>query len=318
MLQIRPVHRKIQVYQSEYFLTPVTYGIVHPKIVLPARLSELSRVDMRNMIVHELVHIHRWDVAKRFFLIVVLCIHWFNPLVWVMFWLYQQDQEISCDEKVLKILKRMDGQRSKNYIYTMIKMSSKGEKFLAVHGFGGKSFGKKRILAAMQGKRRKGIQIFTVLLLGAFLVLSFVSFIPETQNKRVSQNEYDREKLAVLVAEEQESTQQILPIFDRMLSSYLIIQDKDFDFLAVLRDIEENYNDFSKPFTEKQRRAVQLNGFIRIAEIYKERQDQGEEMDAMELWMIEEYYDFVRKNYEMDEEGEKEYQHWRKAWVDFE
>lgn len=313
MMRIRPVSRKVEVYQNERFLTPVTYGTLHPKIVLPAGTSELSRVDMRNMIVHELVHIRRWDVAKRFFLIAALCIHWFNPWVWLMFWLYQQDQEISCDEQVLK---RMNSQRSKNYIYTMIKMSSKGGKFLAVHGFAGESFGKKRILAALGGKHKRGIQTLAMFLAGTFFILSFVSFTPSGEIKSLNQDIVTAgEKSIVLAAQEQESIQQLVPSFEEMiLTCPLTPQNEDFDFLAVMRDIEENC-DLSEPLTDEQRVASNIKCYITIAELCKEKMDRGIKLSSMELWLVEEYYDYVRKNYVMDEETEKEYQHWREVWM---
>lgn len=131
--------RKIDLYKGEEFKTPVTYGVFRARIVLPARLTEISRVDMRNMIAHELMHIRRYDVAKKYLLTAVLCLHWFNPMVWIMYRLYQKDQEISCDEQVLKT---MGERQKKNYIYTMIKMAAGGKRFLTTTGFGSKHAGK--------------------------------------------------------------------------------------------------------------------------------------------------------------------------------
>jgi len=54
----------------------------------------------------------------------ICCVHWFNPLVWLAFYLMNMDCEISCDEKVVKLL----GEESKKiYSYTLLEEASGGE-----------------------------------------------------------------------------------------------------------------------------------------------------------------------------------------------
>ena len=97
MVRRRSFFRKIRLYESSAFETPVTYGVLFPRIILPMDLDLVSRLDMRNMIAHELEHIRKFDVGKRYLMTLALCLHWFNPLVWIMYRLYQMDQEIACD-----------------------------------------------------------------------------------------------------------------------------------------------------------------------------------------------------------------------------
>ena len=56
------------------------------------------------VLAHEYVHIRRFDSIRKLVLIVVLCVHWFNPLVWVMYILANRDIELSCDEAVVAVL----------------------------------------------------------------------------------------------------------------------------------------------------------------------------------------------------------------------
>ena len=71
---------------------------------------------------HEFVHIRRLDGATKFVLIVGLCIHWFNPLVWAMYVLANRDLELSCDETVV----RRFGEDSRAcYTRTLIHMEEK-------------------------------------------------------------------------------------------------------------------------------------------------------------------------------------------------
>lgn len=59
-----------------------------------------SEETLHYLLAHELVHIKRFDIVTKIVLAVALCIHWFNPLVWVMYVLENRDIELSCDETV--------------------------------------------------------------------------------------------------------------------------------------------------------------------------------------------------------------------------
>lgn len=72
LLRYKPVLRKIRLYESSYFSAPITFGVLRPKIVIPEEKDKISRVDLRNMVAHELVHIQRYDVAKRYLIAAAL------------------------------------------------------------------------------------------------------------------------------------------------------------------------------------------------------------------------------------------------------
>ena len=68
-------------------------------IWLPSALPERERA---LVILHEQQHIRRGDHIFRFLAWCALCLHWFNPLVWLAFWLSGRDMESACDEAVLR------------------------------------------------------------------------------------------------------------------------------------------------------------------------------------------------------------------------
>ena len=216
---------------------------MHPKIVLSEDLEDISRVDMRNMIAHELVHIQRCDVAK-------------------------------------------------NYVYTMIKMAYGGKMLWSTTGFAGKNAEKKRILAAMNQKRMGKRSILAAAVLGLCLMSSFFSF---TQAKEVLDTEPSDVQEAIgssqLEGSEAVSKEHTLlaPFYEGEIRTP---DDENFDYKAVLQDITDNYNDFSQPLTEEQRRALEIQDYIRMAYIYKERRDRGEKLKGEELWVIDEYYNY--------------------------
>ena len=86
-------------YEAEGLKTPFVLGLFIPKIYIPAELKETDR---RYVIVHEQMHIRRLDHLVKFVSYLILCLHWFNPLVWSAFLLMGMDMEMCCDERVLK------------------------------------------------------------------------------------------------------------------------------------------------------------------------------------------------------------------------
>lgn len=81
--------------------TPFVYGLIRPRIYLP---EVLGKTEQEYILLHERIHIRRGDHIFRLLAWLALCLHWFNPLVWLAFSLSGRDMEVSCDEAVLQKL----------------------------------------------------------------------------------------------------------------------------------------------------------------------------------------------------------------------
>ncbi|HHV12070.1 MAG TPA: M56 family metallopeptidase [Clostridiales bacterium] len=103
--------RTIQLKVSDRILSPLTFGIFRPVILIPTVMKIKDECQLKHIIMHELVHIKQFDIAIIWLFTAILCIHWFNPFVWVMCIFIKRDIEVACDEKVLKIL----GVETKSY-----------------------------------------------------------------------------------------------------------------------------------------------------------------------------------------------------------
>ena len=90
-----------EVYLSDSIATPFVIGVIAPKIYLP---SDTPKAERRFIIAHERHHLHRGDPLWKLLGYLALCVHWFNPLVWLAFFLGGKDMEMSCDEAVLNCL----------------------------------------------------------------------------------------------------------------------------------------------------------------------------------------------------------------------
>lgn len=90
-----------RVYEDEHISSPFVFGIIKPCVYLPYRLSKEER---EYILKHENYHIKRRDYLVKILAFGLLSVYWFQPLVWVAFYLMSRDMEMSCDEQVLKEL----------------------------------------------------------------------------------------------------------------------------------------------------------------------------------------------------------------------
>ena len=110
--------RKINIYEGEYLETAFVMGIFRPAIYIPNALEESEK---SYIICHEQVHIKRLDYLIKPLAYLVLCVHWFNPLVWAAFLLMEKDMELSCDERVLH---DMGKQICREYASSLLTLAS--------------------------------------------------------------------------------------------------------------------------------------------------------------------------------------------------
>lgn len=97
-----PLKRSLSIRQTETIAAPLSYGVIRPVILMPKNTERKNIYQLRYVLEHEYVHIRRLDMLTKLIMIAAVCIHWFNPLVWVMYILFNRDLELSCDETVVR------------------------------------------------------------------------------------------------------------------------------------------------------------------------------------------------------------------------
>ena len=90
--------REAELYRCSDIHTPLLMGFLHPVILLPDKMPEGS---LEAALSHELTHLKRKDTGYMLILTVVRCVHWFNPLVWLMVRTARRDMELCCDYDLL-------------------------------------------------------------------------------------------------------------------------------------------------------------------------------------------------------------------------
>jgi beta-lactamase regulating signal transducer with metallopeptidase domain len=91
-------HLSDNIYASDRVLSPVTYGIFRPRIIIP---KEYKADDLQYILAHETAHIYRKDNLCRILALMSTLVHWFNPLIWLFLKKFLEVTELACDESVL-------------------------------------------------------------------------------------------------------------------------------------------------------------------------------------------------------------------------
>ena len=98
-----PTLSVIPVYETEIVTGPCLFGLFHPAVYVPECVAEDGEKFVF-VLSHENTHYRHHDNWWALLRIFCVCLHWFNPLVWVSVYLSKQDAELACDERTLKNL----------------------------------------------------------------------------------------------------------------------------------------------------------------------------------------------------------------------
>ena len=164
----------VAVYATGVLQTPCLYGVLRPVIYLPENLLDRAQEEIEQMVMHEYVHYLHRDYIWAMIRILLLCVYWFDPFVWIAVSCSKKDAELFCDETVIRILgedKRLGygalliqiaGEHHwGDFRYSMMPMSRKGREM------------KRRILAISQPKSySRWIVVPVVAIVGASVLLT--------------------------------------------------------------------------------------------------------------------------------------------------
>lgn len=98
---------------------PVLMGLRRCTLFLPD--TSYPPEVLEDVLAHELSHKKRHDLALKWLVALVLCVHWFNPVCWQLLKLIDRDCELACDEQVLK---GQDPERRRRYGRTLVLVAA--------------------------------------------------------------------------------------------------------------------------------------------------------------------------------------------------
>ncbi|NIM50910.1 MAG: hypothetical protein GTN78_24240 [Gemmatimonadales bacterium] len=96
------IGRPVRFLTSRVSPVPMTWGVVHPTVLLPREAEDWTEDRLRAVLLHELAHVKRNDYLTQLIARFACAIYWFNPLVWLATHRLRIERELACDDAVLR------------------------------------------------------------------------------------------------------------------------------------------------------------------------------------------------------------------------
>ena len=109
------IKTRVELSCNPLIASPMLIGFFRPRIILP--VGELEDKELSYIFVHELTHYKQRDMFYKWLIQIIVCVHWFNPFVYLLEKEVNKSCELSCDEKVLSVL---DDKAKREYGDTLI------------------------------------------------------------------------------------------------------------------------------------------------------------------------------------------------------
>lgn len=155
-------------YLCDNIPTSFILNTLPPRIYLSSSISESDRP---YVIAHERAHLKRLDHVWKALGFAILCVHWWNPFVWLAYMLFSRDLEFACDEKVLRT---MGNAAKKPYSTALVNCSAAKRTPAMQLSFGSLSV-KDRVKAVLDYKKPNFWLVLLSLTLCIMLAIGFLT-----------------------------------------------------------------------------------------------------------------------------------------------
>ena len=168
------VRRPVRLVLAPGVAEPGVWGVWRPVVVLPASMPELlSPAELETVLLHELVHVRRWDNLAASLHMLLCGLLWFHPLIW---WLDRRllaERERACDDRVLQL-----AGSGELYARSLVKVLRFGVGLPLAGASAATGADLRRRLEHIRSGRRSDAVAYRLVLPAALLVLLLVSLVP--------------------------------------------------------------------------------------------------------------------------------------------
>ncbi|MCM1541144.1 MAG: hypothetical protein NC121_07775 [Blautia sp.] len=162
------VRGKQNVWFCDRIDSPFVLGIIRPRIIMP---YGLTKQEGYQILKHEQTHIRHHDPLIRLIGTFCICLHWWNPLVWMAVFKMNQDMEMFCDESVLR---NASPEEKKSYARTLLSFAEKRSGLSIGLAFG-ESHTERRVRNLARKKNGSIMVIGLVIMLAVFCTAAFMT-----------------------------------------------------------------------------------------------------------------------------------------------
>ena len=171
---------KDNVWICDSVKSPFILGVFRPKIYLPSDTDEKTA---ELVLRHEKAHLKRKDHLWKPLGFVLLCVYWFNPVLWLSYVLLCRDIELACDEKVIRDMESGD---KKAYSEALLSCSMPQRMISACPVAFGEVGVKKRIKSVLNYKKPAFWLIVTAVIVSVVVALCFMTDPKEKSGENIA------------------------------------------------------------------------------------------------------------------------------------
>lgn len=182
------IKKDIPILSNPDIVSPMQIGLIKPMIILPEK--QITNVThLRYIFMHELIHYKRRDLIYKWLVQIVLCIHWFNPIVYLVSRVINKACELSCDEAVIKKLSYLEQRAYGDTLIHSLELTGANLKaVVSLSLVENAKFMKERLGAIMKFQKKSKIitclSVFmtTILCVGAVFTVAYAKTAKEEGN----------------------------------------------------------------------------------------------------------------------------------------
>lgn len=161
--------RSITLVRTSAVQGPLLMGFVRPQLLLPAQ--EIGPAEAAFIFRHELTHYKRCDLWLKLLLCAARCVHWFNPVVYLLVRAAGEDMELACDSQAAQGLDQEGRYRYGQCLLHMAAGGNAAGSSLTTCFHSGKAGMKRRLRELMNGQPKKRGGVLLAAVLASMLIL---------------------------------------------------------------------------------------------------------------------------------------------------
>jgi beta-lactamase regulating signal transducer with metallopeptidase domain len=112
------LRRSVELREHSEPIVPLTWGVFRPVVLLPKSAREWAEPMKRSVLLHELAHVRRGDVACQMLGRIACTLFWFHPLAWYGLRRLRQEGEQACDDAVVR-----SGEKASDYAEQLLQVA---------------------------------------------------------------------------------------------------------------------------------------------------------------------------------------------------
>ena len=233
---------------EKHISSPLTIGFFRPRILLPDNLEDEQEIIM--LYKHEQGHVKQHDSLFRFFCLLVLCLHWYNPFAWILLFFYPFISECACDQNAIMYF---SNDKKKKYSSLLINYAASGDPLPWAWKNSFSSGGRKLKRRLKYIMKRKNRTVINTLVLITFAIITFASscttviaYSPLEKSNSIPDPDYKITDITIIPDGVEDPELAI----DDFSNSDTILTTEDNEIIPILSSSDSTYRACSHVYTE--------------------------------------------------------------------